>query len=102
MRRDIGGGDADGRTLFGLSINVMPFDYGFSFAGHRATAHNLSLGPVEDLSISVYDRADGEPLRIDFDVNPALHTSADLAGYRQRFLRLLSAIADADRAGRQP
>ena len=85
------GGDVDGRTLFGLSINVMPFDYGFSFAGHRATAHNLSLGPVEDLSISVYDRADGEPLRIDFDVNPALHTSADLAMYRQRFLRLLTA-----------
>ena len=50
MRRDVGGGGVDGRTLFGLSINVMPFDYGFSFAGHRATAHNLSLGPVEDLN----------------------------------------------------
>ena len=97
MRRDIGGGDADGRTLFGLSINVMPFDYGFSFAGHRATAHNLSLGPVEDLNISVYDHADGGPLRIDVDGNPALHTSADLALYRQRFLRLLSAMADGDR-----
>ena len=65
--------------LFGVSINVMPFDYGFSFAGHRATAHNLSLGPVEDLNISVYDRADGAPLRVDFDINPALHTAADLA-----------------------
>ena len=94
MRRDAGGVE---RTLFGLSINVMPFDYGFSFAGHRATAHNLSLGPVEDLSISVYDRADGRPLRIDFDANPALHTQADLAGYRQRFLRLLTALADAER-----
>ena len=50
MRRDVGGGDADGRTLFGVSVNVMAFDYGLSFAGHRATAHNLSLGPVEDLS----------------------------------------------------
>ena len=93
----IGGGDADGRTLFGLSINVMPFDYGFSFAGHRATAHNLSLGPVEDLNISVYDHADGGPLRIDVDGNPALHKSADLACHLQRFLRLLGAMADGDR-----
>ena len=57
----------------------MPFDYGFRFAGHGATASNLSLGPVEDLNISVYDRADGAPLRVDFDINPALHTAADLA-----------------------
>ena len=97
MRRDIGG-DVDDRTLFGVSINVMPFDYGFGFAGHHATAHNLSLGPVEDLSISVYDRSDGEPLRIDFDANPALHTAADLVGYRQRFLRLLAAMAVPERA----
>ena len=61
MRRDAGG-EADGRTLFGLSVNVMAFDYGLKFAKSPAIAHNLSLGPVEDLSISVYDRADGEPL----------------------------------------
>ena len=95
MRRDAGG-DADSRTLFGLSINVMPFDYGLKFAKSPAVAHNLSLGPVEDLSISVYDHADGGPLRIDFDVNPALHTEADLAVYRQRFLRLLTALSDPD------
>ncbi len=95
MRREVGG-DVDDRALFGLSINVMPFNYGFSFAGCRATAHNLSLGPVEDLSISVYDRSDGGPLRVDFDVNPALHTTADAQGFRQRFLRLLNSMADAD------
>ena len=76
----------------------MPFDYDFSFAGNRATAHNLSLGPVEDLSISVYDRSDGGPLRIDFDANPALHSEADLADYQQRFLRLLTAMADPERS----
>ncbi|MGH6741346.1 MAG: AMP-binding protein, partial [Bradyrhizobium sp.] len=82
-------------ALFGLSINVMPFDYGFTFAGHRAAAHNLSLGPVEDLSISVYDRSDDGALRVDFDVNPARHSASDLAMHRQRFLRLLSALGDA-------
>ena len=88
---------ASREALFGLSINVMPFDYGFSFAGHRGTAHNLSLGPVEDLSISVYDRSDDGALRVDFDVNPARHSAADLAIHRQRFLRLLTALADASR-----
>ncbi len=88
---------ASREALFGLSINVMPFDYGFSFAGHRGTAHNLSLGPVEDLSISVYDRSDDGALRIDFDVNPARHSAADLAIHRQRFLRLLTTLVDASR-----
>ncbi len=97
IRRDIGANVGD-RSLFGLSINVMPFDYNFSFAGNRATAHNLSLGPVEDLSISVYDRSDGNPLRIDFDANSALHSKADLASYRQRFLRLLTAMAEPGRS----
>ena len=93
LRRDVGGSVGD-RTLFGLSVNVMPFNYDFSFAGNRAIAHNLSLGPVEDLSISVYDRSDGGPFRIDFDTNPALHAAADLSGYQQRYLRLLTGMLD--------
>src|SRR5262249_3096263 len=95
LRRALGG-FIDSRTLFGLNLNVMRFDYNFSFAGSRAIAHNLSLGPVENLSIAIYDRLDGAPLRIDFDGNPASHTARDLADYQQRFLRLLSAaVLDA-------
>src|SRR5262245_24762520 len=95
LRRDVGG-IANGETLFGLSVNIMRFNYDFSFAGNNAIAHNLSLGPVEDLSIAVYDRADGGPLRIDFDANPTFHTAADLADHQQRFLRLLTAVGDPD------
>src|SRR5262249_302091 len=95
LRRDVGG-TANGETLFGLNVNIMRFNYDFSFAGNNAVAHNLSLGPVEDLSIAVYDRADGGPLRIDFDANPAFHTAADVADHQQRFLRLLTAIGDPD------
>ena len=80
----------DGRTFYGVGVNVMSFKYGLRFAGHLAVAHNLSLGPVEELSIAVYDRADGEPLRIDFDGNPKLFTEADLAALGQRLLRLLA------------
>src|SRR3989442_12857328 len=74
----------------------MRFNYDFSFAGNNAVAHNLSLGPVEDLSIAVYDRTDGGPLRIDFDANPTFHTAADLADHQQRYLRLLTAICDPE------
>src|SRR5262249_58584161 len=93
LRRDVGG-IANDETLFGLSVNIMRFNYDFSFAGNNAVAHNLSLGPVEDLSIAVYCRTDSGPLRIDFDANPTFHTAADLADHQQRYLRLLTAIGD--------
>ena len=46
----------ENHRLFGPQINLMPFDYGLDFAGARGTTHNLSAGPVDDLSINVYDR----------------------------------------------
>ena len=95
LRRDLGS-IADG-ALFGLSVNIMRFNYDFRFAGHHAIAHNLSIGPIEDLSVAVYERSGGSPLRIDFNGNPTLYRAADLAGYQQRFLGLLTGIAAADR-----
>src|SRR5947207_5143877 len=94
LRRN--GGIGNGQRLFGFNVNIMRFDYSFSFAGNNAVAHNLSLGPVEDLSIAIYDRSDGAPLRIDFDANPALYTATDLADHQQRFLNLLAAVGDPD------
>src|SRR5262245_51880142 len=86
----------NGQRLFGFNVNIMRFDYGFSFAGNNALARNLSLGPVEDLSIAIYDRSEGARLRIDFDANPVLYTAADLADHQQRFLSLLAAVRDPD------
>src|SRR5947199_1160506 len=76
----------------------MRFDYGYSLASIHVIAHYLSLGPVSDLSIAVYERFGNAPLRIDFDANPALHTASDLSDRQQRFLRLLTALAGSDRA----
>ena len=87
----------DGRPVFALAVNIMPFDYSFRFADCEAIANNLSLGPVDDLAISVYDRSDGGPIRIDFDANPVRYEEADLADYQDRFLRLLAAAADPER-----
>ena len=97
LRREIGDVD-DGRPLFGLNLNIMRFDYDFRFAGHRAEARNLSLGPVEDLSIQIYDRRDGGPLQIDFDANPERYDADDVAAHQERFLRLLAALGEPGRA----
>ena len=80
----------------GPLVNVMPFDYGVDFAGAAARARNLSAGPVEDLTVNIYDRADGRGLRIDHDGNPALYGEAELAAHQERFLHLLHGLADAD------
>lgn len=88
----------ENRRLFGPMINVMPFDYHLSFAGYRAQAHNLSAGPVDDLTINVYNRGDGSPLRIDFDVNPAIYSADKLAVHQRRFLHFLDKAVVAETA----
>ncbi|MFE9097118.1 amino acid adenylation domain-containing protein [Streptomyces sp. NPDC007264] len=97
IRRDLGL-LGEGRPLVGPLINVMPFDYELTFAGAPAVPHNLSAGPVDDLTVNVYDRADGRGLRIDHDANPALYTRDELATHQERFLTLLARIADCDPA----
>ncbi|RFU82310.1 amino acid adenylation domain-containing protein [Streptomyces triticagri] len=95
IRRDLGL-LGESRGLVGPLVNVMPFDYALDFAGTRARARNLSAGPVDDLTVNVYDRADGGGLRIDHDGNPALYEDADLAAHQDRFLHLLEGLADTD------
>ncbi|MGI5256054.1 amino acid adenylation domain-containing protein [Streptomyces angustmyceticus] len=95
IRRDLGL-LGEGRALVGPLVNIMPFDYGVDFAGAPARARNLSAGPVDDLTVNVYDRADGRGLRIDHDGNPALYGEADLAAHQERFLHLLDRLATGD------
>ncbi|RII14754.1 Dimodular nonribosomal peptide synthase [Streptomyces sp. YIM 130001] len=95
IRRDLGL-LGEGRGLVGPLVNVMPFDYALDFAGTEARARNLSAGPVDDLTVNVYDRADGRGLRIDHDGNPALYDDAALAAHQDRFLHLLEALANTD------
>ncbi|MBJ6762559.1 myxochelin non-ribosomal peptide synthetase MxcG [Myxococcaceae bacterium JPH2] len=83
------------RRLFGPVVNIMPFDYGVRFAGIPSIAHNVSAGPVEDLSIGVYARSDGGGLRVDFDANPACYREERLAAHQQEFIQLLEDLVTA-------
>ncbi|WP_372504850.1 amino acid adenylation domain-containing protein [Streptomyces telluris] len=95
IRRDLGL-LGEGRPLTGPLVNVMPFDYGLTFAGARSDAHNLAPGPVDDLTVGIYDRADGSGLRIDYDANPARYGQDELAAHQARFLDLLTRLAERD------
>ncbi|MFF9062343.1 amino acid adenylation domain-containing protein, partial [Streptomyces sp. NPDC014882] len=98
LRRDLhllGGAE----RLTGPQVNIMMFDYALTFGGHRATVHNLCIGPADDLSVIVYDRTDGQGLQIDFDANPELYTARELASHLERFTGFLAGLAEtpADR-----
>nr|APD71949.1 non-ribosomal peptide synthetase 2 [Streptomyces sp.] len=95
IRRDLGL-LGEMRGLVGPLVNVMPFDYGVDFAGAPTRARNLSAGPVDDLTVNIYDRTDGHGLRIDHDGNPALYEDAELAAHQERFLHLLDRLATTD------
>ncbi|MEU1453576.1 amino acid adenylation domain-containing protein [Streptomyces avermitilis] len=97
LRRDLRlvGGQ---RRLSGPGVNIMPFEYDLRFAGCRSTVHNVSAGPVDDLSVNVYDRSEGAGLRIAVDANPGLYTKEDVAALQEGLLALLSeAVAAPDR-----
>ncbi|MGW3207780.1 AMP-binding protein, partial [Streptomyces sp. NPDC001135] len=83
--------------IFSPLVNYMSFDYDLRMGPHRTHFHNISNGPVEDLSIAVYDTHDGQDIRLDFDANPKLYTESEVTAQQQRFLRFLeSALTDAE------
>jgi amino acid adenylation domain-containing protein/non-ribosomal peptide synthase protein (TIGR01720 family) len=93
IRRDAGRVD---RPIYGVLVNVMPFDYDLRFADAPAVAHNLALGPVDDLGITIYDRSDGGNLRIDFNANPLRYGADEIDVHQKRFLGFLAAIVDPE------
>src|SRR5690606_23146738 len=84
------------RRLHGPVINVMAFDYRLDFAGLPARTHAITTGPVDDLSINIYDNFDGTGVRVDFDAHPDLYTGDEVSAHLDRYVRLLKALGDAD------
>ncbi|MEU8603923.1 amino acid adenylation domain-containing protein [Streptomyces parvulus] len=92
--RGLAGGDA----LVGPAVNVLAFDENLRFGPATGTLHNLSLGPVEDLTLAVHPAAGGAGARVDVLANAALYDEASATGHLERILRLTEAlVADLDR-----
>ncbi|MFJ4499540.1 amino acid adenylation domain-containing protein [Streptomyces sp. NPDC088864] len=84
-----------GGALHALAVNVLPFSYGRHFAGRPAAMRNIAIGPVQDLSVTVYpdDRHGG--LRVDADADPDRYGPAEAAAEARRYLRLLHGLTAA-------
>ncbi|WP_314246828.1 non-ribosomal peptide synthetase [Streptomyces sp. DSM 40907] len=85
-----------GPRLWDAAVNLMSFDYELSFAGAPASAHNLSVGPVEHVSLNVYDRGGDSPLTVQAEGDAADIGPDELDALRVRFTRFLVALATAD------
>jgi nonribosomal peptide synthetase DhbF len=89
----------DEPSPYGLSVNVMPFDYNLRFAGCAVRAQSRILnGPVEELAVVVYDTLDGSDLRIDLDAAAEHYTAESLGAHQARLLALLERLAAAPEA----
>ncbi|MCX4775391.1 non-ribosomal peptide synthetase [Streptomyces sp. NBC_01264] len=85
-----------GPRSWDAAVNLMSFDYELSFAGAPASAHNLAVGPVEHVSLNVYDRGGDSPLTVQAEGDVADIGADELDALRVRFTRFLVALAAAD------
>ncbi|WP_432140285.1 amino acid adenylation domain-containing protein [Streptomyces sp. bgisy084] len=91
--RDLGA-DGTARRIAAPMVNIMAFDPGLRFCGHFTLQHNLSNGPVDDLSIGVYDLGEEQGLRITFDAAPEQCDLDAVAAHQDRFLRFVAGALD--------
>ncbi|MEV0296722.1 non-ribosomal peptide synthase/polyketide synthase [Nocardia sp. NPDC050710] len=83
------------RALFGPLANIMLFRSDLALGTTVGRYHVLSTGPVEDLSLNVY-YGERDSVHVDFEANPNLYDSDDLARHHARFLRYLDRLARTD------
>ncbi|CAI6080263.1 Dimodular nonribosomal peptide synthase [Paenibacillus sp. JJ-100] len=82
----------ENRRLYGPMINVMPFHHALNFAGARGMIHNLSTGPVDDLSIHIVDQGHGQGMSIALDANSSIYTESELRMHQLRYEQLLKSM----------
>ncbi|MGD0558007.1 MAG: amino acid adenylation domain-containing protein, partial [Streptosporangiaceae bacterium] len=82
-------------AFFGMVVNVMSFDYELSFGDCPAYAHNLANGPVDDLTIAVYDRSADGSIEISCDVNQELYRAGFEKDVIRRYVKILNWLVTA-------
>ncbi|MET4926009.1 amino acid adenylation domain-containing protein, partial [Streptomyces sp. PSRA5] len=90
------------RRLAGPVVNIMGFNSELTVCGHPTVNHNVSNGPVDDLSIAAYDLGAARGLRIDFDT-PVDGVDVDaIAAHQDRFAGFLArALASEEPTARE-
>ncbi|MBF6136514.1 amino acid adenylation domain-containing protein [Nocardia otitidiscaviarum] len=93
IRRDCGY-SRDARGFFGPMVNIMLFHSELRFGSLVGSLNIISTGPVEDLSINLYN-GEGGRTHIDFEANPRLYGPAELTTHHGRFLDYLDRFLSA-------
>ncbi|WP_203924701.1 non-ribosomal peptide synthetase, partial [Rugosimonospora africana] len=91
LRRDIKRGGSEGR-LFGLSVNILPIDHDVRFGGFRTVVTNLSMGPVEDMSVKFYGNLTDGGLTMDLHLNPTGYDRTALSAHFRRLTGVLGHV----------
>ncbi|MFI6957925.1 amino acid adenylation domain-containing protein [Nocardia sp. NPDC050408] len=94
IRRDCGY-SRDARGFFGPMVNIMLFHDELKFGSLLGSLHVLATGPVEDLSINLYN-GEGGRIHIDFEANPRLYAESEVAAHHTRFLDFLTRFLAAE------
>ncbi|MER8072090.1 amino acid adenylation domain-containing protein [Streptomyces sp. NPDC094034] len=89
--REVRGGNSTQR-IWNVVANIISFNDGISLGNLHGSPHNLSSGPVPDLSIVVRDVDDGRGPTIDFDGNSDLYDRQELSSHQTRYLSLLEQL----------
>ncbi len=78
---------------FGPTVNILGLGAERLFGGCRATAHELSTGPVDDIEFIAGETPAGD-LAVNVNANPALYRQDELAAHAARFVGFLADLAD--------
>ncbi|MFE4499937.1 amino acid adenylation domain-containing protein [Rhodococcus sp. NPDC056743] len=98
LRRDLNAGSkaiADGRGFHGPLINLMLFHSGITLGAAAGELRVISTGPVEDLSVNVYQPSTTGDIQIDFAANPDLYTDETITTHHRGFLDFLALFCAA-------
>jgi natural product biosynthesis luciferase-like monooxygenase protein/amino acid adenylation domain-containing protein len=86
---------AQEQRLGSVVVNVISFDQQLSFGTAGTVPHYLSSGPVKDLLIGCYGRADTGDIDLYFDANADGYTPDELSDQQAQFLHLFEALLSA-------
>jgi thioesterase domain-containing protein len=93
---EIKAGVSDLKTeLYTIAINVMKFDYALKFGALVTTTHNLSNGPVDDMSISVFAQPGDGGLQTALNGNANRYSAEQLSNHYDFFMSCLKRVCRA-------
>lgn len=85
-----------GGRPFGAQINVVPFDAVLRFGPCRAQVHNVSAGPVPDMTVCLRGMPGrGHDLSLELTANPDLYSPEETERHAHRILRWMHSWAEA-------